>query len=138
MLKRATGTFVVGYHFPCLDGIFAALVVREKLKQTGQSCRFVPLRSSQVTEIERLSLHRHDTTLLLDYSTTRDFIERLAQSCLRVVVVDHHVTGLEELKSAPLPSNVELHYDLNRCAASLALDVFAPVRLPPRIRQMIE
>ena len=138
LLTRASSTFVVGYHFPCLDGIFAALVAREKFRQMDRHCRFVPLSSSHVPQVERLSLRRNDTALLLDFAGTRDFIERLAQSCLRVVVVDHHVTTHEALNSAPLPSNVEVHYDLNRCAASLALDVFAPVRLSPHIRQMIK
>lgn len=42
----------------------------------------------------------------------------------RVVVLDHHKTAYEQLQGVELPPNVELHMDMHRSGAMIALDYF--------------
>ncbi len=46
----------------------------------------------------------------------------------RVVILDHHKTAFEELHAPGrvLPSNVEVHMDMERSGATIALDYFKP------------
>eukprot|EP00210_Caulerpa_lentillifera_P004194 g4000.t1 len=128
---------VVCYHFPCVDGIFSALVARERLKLTTKSLRFVPMDTSNAPRVESLLLNGHETVYILDFVVTLAFIESLASIGVRVVIIDHHKTAQETLGHSILPPNVLFIFDVNKCATTLALDFFKP-KLAPHMLKMIE
>lgn len=50
----------------------------------------------------------------------------MAASCKRCVILDHHKTAAEHLDSQPPCEGLEVHLDMNRCGATIALDYFKP------------
>ena len=130
---------VVCYHYPCVDGIFAALVAREALRRSCTSLRFVPLKTNWAPQIDRLGLKRRDTVYLLDTTVSVDFVVAIAANCAKVVVLDHHLTAWTALRDAVLPVNVELRFDLEKCGATIALEYFAPNHcLPQKTHRIIK
>lgn len=129
---------VVCYHFPCVDGIFSALIARERLKSISKSLRFVPFDTSTPPKIEALSpLKGHETVYILDFVVSVQFVESLVSKGVRVVIIDHHKTAKSVFAFKPLPRNVLFLFDVNKCAASLALEFFKP-KLPSSVLQMIK
>ena len=138
MNQQFSGPCVVGYHHPCLDGIFAALIAREKLKTLPTTLRFVPLSTSNPPSVESLGLTGHETVFLLDFAAPKSFVEGLARVCRKLVIIDHHVTAWEALRTAHLPDHVQLIFRLDKCAARLALEYFAPMNLSSKMHRIIE
>lgn len=137
-MNEFSGPCVIGYHYPCLDGIFAALIAREKLRTSHTVRSFVPLNTTNPPAVTSLGLKGHETVFLLDFASPRSFVEAVAKRCRQLVVIDHHITAWEALKAPPLPPNVRLYFNLDKCAASLALEFFRPLNISHKIHQIVE
>ncbi|KAI9029485.1 hypothetical protein DFJ74DRAFT_703294 [Hyaloraphidium curvatum] len=142
------------YHWPCPDGIFAALSVRLALP----SARFQPLAVTARPEPGKLALSGDETVYFVDFTGPKGFVEAVAAAVPRgkVVVLDHHKTAMENLVSegaelaalkgsfgpsgpavpqgtveagryaSLAPANVELNIDMLRSGATMARDYFRP------------
>ncbi|KAK9811824.1 hypothetical protein WJX72_010879 [[Myrmecia] bisecta] len=118
---------VVLYHYPCHDGVFAALAAYLGLQASGRAARFVPHRVFQACALESLKLQGSEDVFLLDYAGPPGFAVQLAQTASRVMVLDHHKTAAEQFEDrASLPANLEVHMDMERSGATIALDYFSP------------
>lgn len=126
-------TTYVCYHYPCPDGVFAALAAHAALSSGPAPVRFVPLTVYQPKE-ERLAMVdttfvHADTVYLLDFSGGPEFVVKLCSVARAVHLLDHHKTALEDidaLKAAgSLPGNLHMTPDMARSGASIARDAFA-------------
>lgn len=131
-------TVVVGYHYPCLDGLCAAWMVREKLKKAQTSFRFIPLSQNESINANHFNLRGTETFYLLDFATSRSLVVNLSERCKKLIIIDHHITAQEALTQSPLPDNVEFHYDGTKCAATLVLDVLGPLQISNKTQRFLK
>src|SRR6185437_7195305 len=116
------------YHYPCADGVFAALAAycSQKLENAvfiGHTT-YGGLPQSQ-SLLDQMTLDDH--VYLLDFIGQGDFVKQVSQKVNKVVLLDHHKTAIEYVDQwKPLPSNVEVVMDLERSGATIALDYFQP------------
>lgn len=69
-----------------------------------------------------------DTVFFLDYTGPGNLVEAVAAQCKRVVVLDHHQTSSDALSGrSDLPTNVDLHIDMQHSGARLAHDFFQSI-----------
>ena len=137
---------IVLYHYPCPDGAFAAAAARLKFKQTGRPAVFVPHRTYAPLQVDDvLDIARENGSVdvyLLDFSGTPGFAAALAlsDSFSSVCVVDHHKTAAEELDRdlACLPKGLDVHFDMKRSGAMLALDYFKPIGISTKQQRLYE
>ena len=126
---------VVAYHFPCPDGVFGALAAHLALAARGARVRWWPLQVFR-PEAERVatlaaSLAPHETLFLVDITGGAGFIAACCARARRVVVLDHHKTGAEDLAQPALAAlpNLEAHFDMQRSGATMARDHFGVAAL---------
>eukprot|EP00884_Botryococcus_braunii_P018835 jgi/Botrbrau1/5635/Bobra.55_1s0024.1 len=129
---------LVLYHYPCFDGIFAALSAHLGLSANGLSPRFIGNRTWSPVTVGSLELKGHETVYLLDFAGPNGFPAALASAARRVVLLDHHKTAAEQLPPEPeRPSNLEVELDLSRSGASIARDYFRP-QMAESVARMVE
>ncbi len=119
---------VVLYHYPCPDGVFAALAAYLALSATGAPARFIPHTVYSPLSLEALPVGPSDCVYLLDYAGPPGFAVALAQRAGRVVVLDHHKTAAEQLSHAAVSAtpNLDVTFDMERSGATIARDHFQP------------
>jgi nanoRNase/pAp phosphatase (c-di-AMP/oligoRNAs hydrolase) len=80
----------------------------------------------QRIEQEAASLRSTDTLYIIDFTGGPSFIAACCARAARVVVLDHHKTGAEDLSSATIANlpNLEKHFDMQRSGATMARDFF--------------
>lgn len=131
---------IVCYHYPCPDGIFAALAAYLHClcgPDPDVDLKVIPLTVYGKVE-ERLKLAnaftKEHTVYLVDFTGGADFIAAACQNALKVIVLDHHKSGQEDLAAPALANlaNLETHFDMNRSGATIARDYFKlPTLLDP-------
>eukprot|EP00877_Chromochloris_zofingiensis_P003310 jgi/Chrzof1/12980/Cz07g15050.t1 len=128
LLKDLSGLSpVVCYHYPCPDGVFAALASHLHFKQRGITAKYVPLNVYNAPKIEDLGLKGEEVVYLLDYAGPAGFPQEVATKAKHVVVLDHHKTSAEQLADTSThPPNLHVLLDMNRSGATIALDFFKP------------
>ncbi|CAG9461374.1 unnamed protein product [Pedinophyceae sp. YPF-701] len=128
---------VICYHYPCPDGIFAALAAHVHFRDAGEPVRYFPLTTYKDASVADVGLSRDDTVYMLDFAGHPGFAQDLCAACARVVVLDHHKTALEALGDpASRPENMEVTFDMDRSGATIARDHFAP-KVPETVAAMI-
>jgi hypothetical protein len=119
---------VIFYHYPCPDGIVAALAAHLHFRNGPAAPRFVPMTVfSKIPQRVELAqqLNADDTAYLVDYSGGVEFILALCAKAKRVVLLDHHKTAEEDIaKLTPVPENLETVFDMQRSGATIARDYF--------------
>ncbi len=112
---------LVIFHSNCLDGFGSAYSA------------YVYFNISKKIEAEFLPASHVDvppdvtdrTVYLLDYVYKRKFMEQVCQQAEKVVVLDHHITGLNDLAGLDQEfSNLELNFDMDRSGAMMAWEYF--------------
>jgi hypothetical protein len=107
----------VVYHFPCVDGAFAALAAHMYFRQhrdERSDVKFVPARVDVTFSFKEneASFPAGCTVYMCDYVGSRALLLDLAARCSKVVLLDHHKTSadiIETLKKEnALPANGEL------------------------------
>ncbi|KAL4859293.1 hypothetical protein ACK3TF_001036 [Chlorella vulgaris] len=111
------------YHYPCHDGVFAALAVH---LAHASPVEWWPNTVWAPHAVESLSLKGDETVYLCDFSGGPGFPRALSQHAKQVVLLDHHKTAAAELADPALKavSNLEVDFDLNRSGATIAYDYF--------------
>lgn len=112
---------LVIFHSNCLDGFGSAYAayVHFVLKQNINAI-FVPAAHGDTPPDAS-----GRTVYILDYAYKRAAMAQLCQQAERVIVLDHHISALEDLAGldAEFP-NLELHFDMNRSGAVIAWEYF--------------
>ncbi len=118
---------LVLYHASCTDGFGAAYAAWKKF---GNTADYVPLeRKSQVPNS---SLFENKEVYILDYSFTKKLMLAYEQVAKKFVVVDHHRSDEEDVKS------VTCHvFNLDYSAAYLAWKLFHPDVAMPKLFEYI-
>lgn len=118
-------TSVVCYHYPCPDGIFAALAAHLAHKKLQKSVRWHPLTVFKPPDVQQLDLKGSETVYFLDYTGPPGFPEAVARNAGNVIVLDHHKTAHESLAGrTDLPGNLHVVIDIERSGATIARDHF--------------
>lgn len=137
----ATSRVCCLYHYPCPDGIFAALALHLAHKTRGLPVDFHPNTVWAPLTEEALSLKGDETIYFLDFSGGPGFARRLAGVAGRVLVLDHHKTAAAELTDSGLKEacpNLEVLFDMERSGATISYDYFQPQGLTPDQQQLFK
>ena len=134
----------VFYHYPCTDGIFAALVASlhltgpEKIEYTGHSTFATEAKITDLLD----SLEPEDTLYLLDYCGRPGFIGEACKKAKKVILLDHHKTAVEmtqEMEIAGrIPVNFEKVVDQQKSGATIAWDYFSQLAEEDRSRKRVK
>lgn len=121
--KKATGVL---YHYPCPDGVFAALAAHIYFSATSTPALFFPNTVYSPIRVEELPLGEIDDIYLLDFVGPPGFVHQLSSRVKRVVVLDHHKTALEMFRASTsiTSENVFQIIDMERSGATIAHDFF--------------
>ena len=112
---------LVIFHSNCLDGFGSAYAayVHFVVKQ-GIEAVFVPAAHGDTPPDAS-----GRTVYILDYAYKRTVMAQLCQQAKRVVVLDHHISALEDLAGLDQEcANLELHFDMDRSGAVIAWEYF--------------
>lgn len=127
MEVSTSGSIVVCYHFPCVDGIFSALSAHLHFEGTSADVRFQPLTVYTKLSPDDMNLLGDETVYMLDFTGPPGFAIQLAQRCREVIVLDHHKTAMEDIGPAERrPANLKVTFDMERSGATIARDHFQP------------
>lgn len=139
--SAAAGRVLCLYHYPCPDGIFAALAVHLAHRERGISVDWRPNTVYTPLSVADLALQGSETVYLNDFSGGPGFARQLAQAAGRVVVLDHHKTAAAELTDPSLAQScpsLEVVFDMERSGATISYDYFQPQGLTPEQRQLFK
>lgn len=123
------------YHYPCPDGVFAALAAHLYFKATSLfSPLFFPNTVYKPLSAEDLPLNEIGDLYLLDFVGPNGFVQEISTKVPRVIVLDHHKSALERLSNeASLGENVVKVIDMERSGATIAFDYFKDKLLSPDV-----
>jgi len=127
---------LVLYHASCWDGFCAAWIARKALGEIEA----VPVQYGQPPP---------DVTgrvvYVLDFSYSREVMDRLATTARRIVILDHHRTAMDALDGLHQPeSGIDVWFDMNKSGGRLAWEWFTinghnlPTPHQPRTPWLVE
>eukprot|EP00898_Chlorokybus_atmophyticus_P007980 jgi/Chlat1/8183/Chrsp76S07622 len=125
------------YHYPCPDGVFAAVAAHLYHKAIGCKVDFYANTVFSPLSLDSWNPESYDAVYMLDYIGPAGYAQMLAaktKSCVtlqmcglhasRLILLDHHKTAAECLAESELPSNIETTIDMARSGATIAWDYF--------------
>lgn len=119
---------VILYHGSgCPDGFGAAYAAWKKF---GDTAEYLPLSRGDEPPVE---VAAGADVYFLDFSYSRDVMDRFKEAATRLVVLDHHV-GVKDVVEA-MPEHV---FDNERSGAGIAWDYFHPGTPRPKLLDYIE
>lgn len=123
------------YHYPCPDGVFAALAAHLYFKATSFfSPLFFPNTVYNPLSAEDLPLNEIGDLYLLDFVGPNGFVQEISTKVPRVIVLDHHKTAFDRLgNETSLGENVVKVIDMERSGATIAFDYFRDKLLNPDV-----
>ncbi|MCC6934642.1 MAG: hypothetical protein IT406_03095 [Candidatus Yanofskybacteria bacterium] len=124
--RKISKKIVVLYHKGCTDGFGAAWAAFRKL---GKSAEYIAVEH-QVPAPEGLT---GKTVYLVDFTYTRDVMERLIRKNDRVIALDHHVSCRAETEMAH-----DFRYSSEHSGAVIAWEYFHPGVPVPYILRVVE
>ncbi len=115
------------YHSSCLDGFGSAYAAYAHFElECKQSVEFLAAAHG-----DSPPLATGKTVYLLDYAYPRDKMEMLCAAAREVIVLDHHITALNNLAGLDQElANLTLHLDMNQSGAMLAWRYFHSTPAP--------
>lgn len=119
---------LVIFHSNCLDGFGSAYAayVHFDIRGAGRA-EYLPAAHGDTPPDAT-----GRTVYLLDYAYKRAVMEQLCRQADRVVVLDHHISAVEDLAGLDQQfSNLELHFDMNRSGAVITWEYFHSDPVPP-------
>lgn len=123
MLNNLKDKVTVLYHGRCNDGMGAAIAIRNSLVTSDTKVRtfehiFTPVYYGKEDDIQT------DSRIIIsvDYTPTENFIQEAIGRGIKVLILDHHKTGLEFLIENEHKELDGLYYyiDQSQCGAKLA------------------
>ncbi|MCC6934094.1 MAG: hypothetical protein IT406_00130 [Candidatus Yanofskybacteria bacterium] len=124
--RRPSKKIAVLYHKGCTDGFGAAWAAFRSL---GKSAEYIPVEH-QTPPPDGLT---GKTIYLLDFTYTRDVMERLIRDNVRVTALDHHLSSRAETEMTE-----DFRYSQDHSGAVVAWEYFHPGVPVPFILQVIE
>lgn len=129
----AAGRICCCYHFPCHDGVFAALAVHlHHAVLRGEAVDFFPNTTYAPLSVDDLGLRGDELVYLADFSGPPGFAVSLAASARRVIVLDHHKTAAEDLASPAVAATPNLEVGVGGRAGGCGWAAPALRSPPPR------
>ncbi|XP_074263207.1 uncharacterized protein LOC141586011 [Silene latifolia] len=124
-MNNAKTKAAVLYHYPCPDGVFAALAAHLYFSATSSPVSFFPNTVYSPIRVDQLPLKEISHVYLLDFVGPTGFVQDLSSKVKKVIILDHHKTALETLGGeTSLSKNVAQVIDMNRSGATIAHDYF--------------
>ena len=115
---------LVLYHANCPDGFASALVANLFLGDVGVEYR--PIQYGD--RVPDVSNYRN--IYILDFSFKKSILEEMAKDGRKVVVLDHHKTGQEELEGLVLSNGGLVKFDMGKCGSVLTWEYFTGAAVP--------
>lgn len=118
---------IVIYHGNCADGFSGAWCFWKKY---GDAAEYIAgVYQEDPPDVTGRIVY------LVDFSYKREVVKAMVQSALRVTLIDHHKTAIEDLDALP---GLFTYTDLNRSGATLAWDFLFPDEDRPLLLGHIE
>ncbi|NOQ63836.1 MAG: DHH family phosphoesterase [Methyloprofundus sp.] len=124
---------VVLYHAHCLDGYAAAWAAWKSLGNTA--------KYQAVTHQRPMPDFAQGADLyIVDFCYPMQDLIQAAKRANKIVVLDHHISAQEAYKACQgeIPSNLELHFNMQKSGCKIAWDYFQGDKEPPQLLQHIE
>ncbi len=119
-------SIVVIYHGDCPDGFGAAYA---SWKKFGRIAEYIAAGYDDQPHLEL----KNKIIYLLDFSYTGDIIQKLVSQNKKVIIIDHHVSRKEDIKSAS-----EWHYADKHSGAALTWLTLHPKKPVPKLLLYVE
>ncbi|CAH8363574.1 unnamed protein product [Eruca vesicaria subsp. sativa] len=124
-VKMVQKKVAVLYHYPCHDGVFAALAAHLYFSANSIPSLFFPNKVYSPITISQLPLQDISHLYLLDFAGPPGFVQQVSPKVDTVVILDHHKTAIEDLADVSLTcKNVTTVLDITRSGATIAFDYF--------------
>lgn len=122
--------YTVIYHKNCMDGLAAALAVRQHLWDSRQmkGAKFVTAQYGD----EPPDILGRDV-VIVDFSYDRETLERMEWAATSIVVIDHH-----ESAEANLIGLEYCTFDMSKSGAVLAWEYFHPDKALPKLFEYVQ
>ncbi|OVA14283.1 hypothetical protein BVC80_9027g41 [Macleaya cordata] len=122
-MKKSTAAVL--YHYPCPDGVFAALAAHIYFSSTNLPVLYFPNTVYAPIKVEDLPLDEIEEVYLLDFVGPSGFVGKLCSQVGSVIILDHHKTAVEMFKTdTSIGGNVVKIIDIERSGATIAYDYF--------------
>ncbi|XP_010500980.1 PREDICTED: uncharacterized protein LOC104778273 isoform X2 [Camelina sativa] len=125
-VKMMQKKMAVLYHYPCHDGVFAALAAHLYFSANSIPSLFFPNTVYSPITISQLPLEEISHLYLLDFTGPPGFVQQLSPQVENVVILDHHKTAIESLgdDASSTCKNLTCVLDIERSGATIAFDYF--------------
>ncbi|KAL0853389.1 hypothetical protein Bca101_058541 [Brassica carinata] len=124
-VKMVQKKVAVLYHYPCHDGVFAALAAHLYFSANSIPSLFFPNTVYSPLTTSQLPLQDISHLYLLDFTGPPGFVQQVSPKVDSVVILDHHKTAIESLGDvASTCKNVTKVLDITRSGATIAFDYF--------------
>ncbi|KAH0895219.1 hypothetical protein HID58_057648 [Brassica napus] len=124
-VKMVQKKVAVLYHYPCHDGVFAALAAHLYFSANSIPSLFFPNTVYSPITISKLPLQDISHLYLLDFTGPPGFVQQVSPKVDNVVILDHHKTAIESLGDVSSTcKNVTKVLDIGRSGATIAFDYF--------------
>ncbi|XP_018492220.1 uncharacterized protein LOC108862558 [Raphanus sativus] len=124
-VKMVPKKMAVLYHYPCHDGVFAALAAHLYFSANSIPSIFFPNTVYSPITMSQLPLQDISHLYLLDFTGPPGFVQRVSPNVDNVVILDHHKTAIESLGDVSSTcKNVTKVLDVGRSGATIAFDYF--------------
>ncbi|XP_018447146.2 uncharacterized protein LOC108818722 [Raphanus sativus] len=124
--KMVQKKVAVLYHYPCHDGVFAALAAHLYFSANSIPSLFFPNTVYSPLTVSQLPLQDISHLYLLDFTGPPGFVQQVSPKVDSVVILDHHKTAIESLGDVSSTcKNVTKVLDMTRSGATIAFDYFA-------------
>ncbi len=109
------------FHSNCLDGFGSAYAAYAHFDiRLGREAEYLPAAHGDTPPDVT-----GRTVYLLDYVYKRAAMEQLCRQAARVIVLDHHISAMEDLAGLDQQfANLELHFDMHRSGAVITWEYF--------------
>ncbi|XP_010535036.1 PREDICTED: uncharacterized protein LOC104810434 [Tarenaya hassleriana] len=124
-MNMVTKKMAVLYHYPCHDGVFAAMAAHLYFSANSMPTLFFPNSVYSPIKIDQLPLQEISHLYLLDFTGPPGFVHQISPKVDNVVILDHHKTAAETLRDvSSMFKNVTKVLDMERSGATIAYDYF--------------
>lgn len=136
---------IVLYHYPCTDGIFAALAMYHhyKCQNTDEEIMFIPHSTFKPLDLNEWYFDQNNVWLLDYVGPNKEFLKTLCSKSKTVSVIDHH-SGAQELLESCSNKNLDfinlkiVAFNTAFSAAMLTLNHFKTIKPDSSLYRMFE
>lgn len=123
---------IIIYHGGCCDGFCSAWVIRKRMKELSLDVEYFEGHHGQ----DPPNVTNRDV-VIVDFSYKRLELERMANECTTMLILDHHKTAKENLEEFKR-DNCTVEFDMGRSGAGMAWDHYFPNKPRPWLVDYVE